>query len=219
MFAKESHAIPAEFSAAKRACTLRITRNVTSDDLEGMARLRNDNFYTDPCDPRYASGGVHRQLDVAAMARIHAADPTSHFVLVHDAAEDNHLIACARFTFIEPDSGAFDKKVHEPLPSVTQGRAVLNHIIIVDRNWRGQNVNVNGTTVKISDAIFAERAAFARDRGCSVAYCDIAVSPVANLASLRNMTRCGMVELGEAEPVQRNGLSVRFKRYGMGLRR
>lgn len=214
---RKSDGICQEFSAAKRACTLRITRDVTSDDLEGIIQLRNECFYPKSSDPRYASGGVHGLRDAVWVMRQHNADPTSHFVLVRDDAAPANLVAYARFSFVDADSPSYDPRIHERLPNVKSGRAVFNHVVIVGGDWRGQNVLVNGSESKISDAVFLERNAFARAQGCSIAFCDIAVSPVPNFASRRNMERCGMVKIGNAAPLIRDGRPVRFKRFAMGI--
>lgn len=219
MFADASNIIREEFSAAKRACTMRVTRDLTPDDCAAIARLRSDNYFPDPCDPRYALGGIHIQMAAEQIARVHAADSTSHLVLLHDVADAGRLIACARFTYIEPDSVAYDQRIQEKLPDVKSGRVLFNNVVIVDKDWRRQNIVIQGAERKACDAIFNASIAAARAQGCSVAVCDVVVAPVANEVSLRYMTRHGMVELGESAPIVRDGQSVRLKRYVMSLGR
>lgn len=63
-------------------CTLKLTREISADDLKGMMALRREAYYCEPEDPRYIHGGLHNLYDEAWIAESHAKDSTSHFVLV-----------------------------------------------------------------------------------------------------------------------------------------
>jgi hypothetical protein len=194
--------------------TLKITREISTDDLKGMMALRREAYYSEPEDPRYVHGGLHNLYDEAWIAKSHANDSTSHFVLVADA-KSKGLVAYSRFSLVEPDSPSYDERLRTILRIA--GCAVWLQVIVVSVKLRGHRVSINGRQGKISALIFDTLVGFARAQRHKIVFCDVATFPVRNEASIRYITRHGFQEIGEAEPVLRNGKTVRFTRYAVAI--
>jgi hypothetical protein len=197
--------------------TIRITRDISVDDMKAMMDLRREAYYGDPNDPRYGHGGLHNLYDESWIAESHAKDSTSHFVLVNDVVS-GVLVAYSRFSFVEPADPSYDNRLRALVPVGSMGRAVWLQVTVTAAKLRGRDVSLGGRRGRISDISFDEWIAFARAKGCSVGFCDVATHPVRNEASLGYIARHGFQEVGEAECLVRNGTTVIFTRYAVAIR-